>query len=173
MVGDKVSITSPDGAIRFQSLPPQSWNAGSDPMMMQNMQMQASQGGCDVDGAMSAEEYLRQAFDRNALHGTTVVEVKANPEAEQVLAEQTAAYQASARKHGGQADVRPSASTARVKWNDGTAGIVLISIRNVLTSTQNMYSGDMQQLSMSKASERSGYALLLRVVKKRRPSWPT
>lgn len=104
---------------------------------------------------MSAEEYLRQVFVPNALQGATVVEVKANPEAERVLAEQAAAFQASARQYGGQADVRPSAISARVKWNDGTEGIVLISIRNVITSTQNMYTGEMQQLSMSTASERS------------------
>lgn len=155
MVGAKYAISSPDGAIRFQALQPHSWNAASDQMMMQNMQMQAAQGGCDVGGAMSGEDYLRQVFVPNELRGATVLEVKTNPEAERLLAEQAAAFQASARQYGGQADVRPSAITARVKWSDGTEGIVLISIRNVITSTPNMYTGEVQQLSMSTASERS------------------
>jgi hypothetical protein len=155
MVGARYGITSPDGAIRFRGLQPHSWAAASDPMMMQNMQMQASQGGCGVGGPMSAEDYLRQVFVPNELQGATVVEVKPNPEAERVMAEQASAFQASARQYGGQAEVRPSAISARVKWNDGSEGIVLISIQNVISTTQNMYTGAMQQMSMSTASERS------------------
>lgn len=155
MVGARYEISSPDGAIRFKGLQPHSWNAASDQMMMQNMQMQAAQGGCDVGGPMSAEDYLRQVFVPNELQGASVAEVKPNPEAERVLAEQAAAFQASARQYGGQAEVRPSAISARVKWSDGTEGIVLISVRNVITTTQNMYTGAMQQMSMSTASERS------------------
>jgi hypothetical protein len=155
MVGARYEISSPDGAIRFKGLQPHSWNAASDQMMMQNMQMQAAQGGCDVGGPMSAEDYLRQVFVPNELQGASVVEVKPNPEAERVLAEQAAAFQASARQYGGQAEVRPSAISARLKWSDGSEGIVLISIRNVITTTQNMYTGAMQQMSMSTASERS------------------
>ena len=124
-------------------------------MMMQSMQMQAANGGCTVNGPMSAEDYLRQVLLPNELRGATVVEVKHNPEAERMIAEQAAAFQATARQYGGQADVRPSAISARVKWSDGTEGIVLISINNVIGSTPNAYTGQMDQLSTSTASERS------------------
>ena len=155
MVGAKFSIASPDGAIRYQGLQPHSWNAASDQMMMQSMQMQAAQGGCEVGGPMSGEEYLRQVFIPRELQGATVTEVKANPEAERTIAEQAAKFQASAQKYGGQAELRPSAISARVKRNDGTEGIVLSSIRNLITTTQDMYTGAMQQMSMSTATERS------------------
>ncbi len=155
MVGSKVKITSPDGAIVFQGLQPHSWNAASDPMMMQNMQMQAAQGGCAVGGTMSAEEYLRQVFVPNELRDATVAEVKVNREAEQEIAAQASRFQAEAQRYGSQAELVPSAITARVKWNDGTEGIVLLSVRNLINTSQNPYTGGMQQFSMSTASERS------------------
>jgi len=155
MVGSKFKISSPDGAIVFQSLQPHGWNAASDQMMMQSMQMNAANGGCAVNGPMSAEEYLRQVFAPNEFRDATVVDVKQNHEVERVLAEQTARFQATARQYGGQADVRPSAISARLKWSDGTEGIVLISMTNVIGSTPNAYTGQMDQLSTSTASERS------------------
>ena len=155
MVGADFSISSPDGAVRFRSLRPHSWTASSDQMMMQGLQMQASQGGCAVGWAMSGEEYLRQVLVPNELAGATVVEVEPNPEAERAIAEQAAAYQASAQRYGGRAEMNPSAVTARVKWNDGTEGLVLVSVRNVLLITPNPYTGEQHQLSMSATTERS------------------
>lgn len=155
MVGAQVRITSPDGAIRFESLPSHTWQSASDPMMMQMLQMQASQGGCDVGGPMSGEEYLRQVFVPNVLQGASVVTLEPNPEAERLLTERASEFQAGAQRYGGQADVRASAITARVKWSDGTEGIVLLSVRNVVSSMVNQYTGEWQQLSMSSATERS------------------
>lgn len=155
MVGAQVKITSPDGAIRFESIPSHTWQSASDPMMMQMLQAQAAQGGCDVSGPMSAEEYLRQHFLANELRATSVVEVKQNPEAEKELEARSEEIRANAQRNGGQANVRVSAITAQVKWNDGTEGIVLLSVRNVITSMQNQYTGAWQQMTMSSASERS------------------
>lgn len=155
IIGSKVRISSPDGAIVFQSLQPHGWNAASDQMMMQSMQMNAANGGCAVNGPMSAEDYLRQVLVPNELRGASVVEVKQNTEAERIIAEQTAQFQATARQFGGHADVRPSAISARLKWSDGTEGIALISINNVISSTPNAYTGQVDQLSTSTAFERS------------------
>ncbi|MBX2973194.1 MAG: hypothetical protein KF797_08830 [Flavobacteriales bacterium] len=155
MVGTKVRITSPDGAIVFQGLQPHSWSAASDPMMMQNLQMQAAQGGCAVGGTMSAEEYLRQVFLPNELRGATVTEVERNPGAEQEMSAQAGRYQAEAQRNGGRAELMPSAITVRVKWGDGTEGIVLLSVNNLMNYWQNPYTGVVQQISMSTASERS------------------
>lgn len=89
------------------------------------------------------------------LQGASVIAVEPNPEAERLLTERASAFQASAQQYGGQADVRASAITARVKWSDGTEGIVLLSVRNVITSMVNQYTGGWQQMSMSSATERS------------------
>lgn len=155
MVGSKVRISSPDGAIVFNSLQPHSWGWASDPMMMQNMQMQAAQGGCGVGPEKSAEQYLQETLLPNELNGATVTEVKQNHEAEQVIAQQSEKYRANARQYGGEAELRPSAITARLKWSDGTEGIVLVSVQNLNTTMMNAYTGEMQVLGMSTASERS------------------
>lgn len=155
LVGARVKITSSDGAIQFESLPSKSWSASTDQMMMQSLQMQAAHGGCDVGGPMSAEEYLRQVLLNNELRGATVVDVKRNTEAEQDLMKRAPEYQANAQRYGGQAEVRPSAITANLKWSDGTEGIALISVGSVITATPNQFTGAWTQLSMSNASERS------------------
>lgn len=155
LVGARVKISSPDGAIQFESLPSKSWSAASDQLMMQSLQMQAAQGGCDVGGPMSAEEYLRQVLLANELRGATVVDVKRNTEVEQDLMKRAPEYQASAQRYGGQAEVRPSAITANLKWSDGTEGIALISVGTVITNTPNQFTGAWSQFSMSNASERS------------------
>lgn len=155
MVGSKVRISSPDDAIIYQSLQPHSWGWASDPMMMQNMQMQAANGGCGIGREKSAEEYLREALLPNELRGATITEVKQNREAEQLIAQQGEKYRANARQYGGNADLRPSAITARLKWSDGSEGIALVTVQNLNTTMVNAYTGGMQQLGMSTANERS------------------
>lgn len=155
MVGSKVKISSPDGAIVFESLQPHGWGWASDPMLMQNLQMQAAQGGCAVGQGMSAEQYLREVLLNNELRGATVTEVKQNQEAEQLIAQQTEKYRASARQYGGDAELRPSAITARLQWSDGTEGIALVTVQNLHSTMLNSYTGETQHLGMSTANERS------------------
>lgn len=155
LVSAHVTITSPDGAIRYESLPSKTWSASSDPMMMQNIQMQAAQGGCGAGGPMTAEEYLRQVLLADELRGATVVNVKRNEAAEQELMKRAPEYQASAQRYGGQAEVRPSAITADLRWSDGTEGIALINVGSVINTAPNAYTGAWSQLSISSATERS------------------
>lgn len=155
MVGAKVKISSPDGAIVFHSLQPHSWGWASDPMMMQNLQMQAAQGGCGIGHDRTAEQYLRETLLPNELGGATITEVKQNHEAEQLIAQQGEKYRANARQYGGDAELHPSAITARLKWSDGSEGIALVTVQNLNTTMQNPYTGGMQQIGMSTANERS------------------
>ncbi len=155
MVGSKVRISSPDDAIVFQSLQPHSWGWASDPMMMQSLQMQAASGGCGIGQDKTAEQYLREVMLNNELRGATVTEVKPNPEAERMIAEQGETYRANARQYGGDAELLPSAITARLKWSDGSEGIALITVQNLHTTMQNAYTGGLQHIGMSTANERS------------------
>lgn len=91
----------------------------------------------------------------NELRGATVTEVKPNPEAERMIAEQGEKYRANARQYGGDAELLPSAITARLKWSDGSEGIALITVQNLHTTMQNAYTGGLQHIGMSTANERS------------------
>ncbi|HEY0979178.1 MAG TPA: hypothetical protein VGE21_17025 [Flavobacteriales bacterium] len=154
MVSARWEVASPDRTITFRSLPSHTWQWASDGLMMQNMQMQAARGGCGVGPDMTAEQYLREVLLKE-LGGATITEVEPNREAEQELAQQASAFQANAGRYGGSTDVRPSAVTARVKWGDGTEGIMLCSVRCITTTMQNAYTGEYQQLGMNTATERS------------------
>jgi hypothetical protein len=155
MVSARWSVGSPDGAITFTVLPNHTWASASDPMMMQSMQMQAQQGGCEVGAPMDASTYLREVLVRTELRGATINEVKENTEVAREMERSAAASKAAFEQWGGTAQLMPSASIARLKWADGTEGIALVSVLNVVNVMQNAYTGEMQQLTNSNAAERS------------------
>lgn len=156
MVGARMSISSPDGAIRFQALPLHAWSYASDGAMLQSLQMQAQAGGCDVGEPMGAEAYLRQVMVPNELSGATVIEVRPNEPVQRELQQQAEKSRALIMQYGAQqVDFVIEAVTARVRWNDGTEGVVLCSVVNTISTMQNAFTGQMQRLSNSAASERS------------------
>ncbi len=155
MVSANWSAASADGEVRFRSLPVHAWGWASEPMMLQSLHMQAQQGGCEVGTAMDAEQYLRQVLAPRELQGATVIDVRDNPEATAALQEQIARNRAQLEGMGAQVEVVPSAIIARLRWEDGTEGIALCSVLNIMTTMQNPYTGAMQRLSNSNASERS------------------
>jgi hypothetical protein len=155
MISGKWSVSSPDGAISYTVLPNHSWASASDPMMMQSMQMQAQQGGCEVGGSMDAASYLREVMGPRLLQGARITDVKVNTEVQQEMELNAAKTKSAFEQWGGQARLLPSAVVARLSWNDGTEGIALCSVLNVETTMQNAYTGEMQWLTNSNASERS------------------
>lgn len=156
MVTARWNVTSPDGAIRFQSLPLQAWGSASDPMTLQSMQMQAQQGGCAVGGPMNSERYLRDVMIPRDLQGATVVDVRPNDPARHELERTTDQTRAKLQQYGAQqVDFGIDAVTARLRWPDGSEGIALISVANIMTTMQNAFTGQVQRVSTSIASERS------------------
>ncbi len=155
MVTGRWSASSPDGAIRFASLPLHTWGSASDPMMRQSMMMGAQSGGCEYGGAMPAEQYLREVFGPRELQGATITEVKENKAAKSEMDQQSQRTKAAAEQYGGMVEVLNSAVVARLKWSDGTEGIALANVMNMITTTQDMYSGTMNQFTTSMSSERS------------------
>lgn len=152
MISARYSAVSPDGAIKFETLPIHSWGSATDPMMYQNMMMQAQNGGCQVAPPMDAEQYLREVFLPMGLNGATIVEVKNNDEAKQASDERAMKYR---QQQGYQTQVQNSAVTARLKWSDGTEGIALCQVMNIIMMVQDPYTGNVQRLSTSNANERS------------------
>lgn len=155
MIVAKWGVRSPDGAISYSVLPNHNWASASDMMMMQSLQMQAQQGGCEVGGPMDAASYLREVMAPRELRGATITEVKENVEVAREMERMAVQQKAAFEQWGGQATLRPSAIIARLKWSDGTEGLALVSVLNVISVSQNMYTGEMQQLTNSNASERS------------------
>lgn len=155
MISARWSASSPDDAISLKVLPTHAWAAASDPMMMQSMQMQAQQGGCEVGGPMDAASYVRDVFGKQELAGVSITEVMENADVVREMEEGAAKRKAEYEQWGGQVYFSPSAVVARLKWNDGSEGIALCSIMNVEMVTQNMYTGEMQRISNSMVQEKS------------------
>lgn len=156
MISAKWSVSSPDGGITYTVLPNHSWASASDMMMMmQNLQMQAQQGGCEVGGPMDAASYLREVMAPRELQGATITGLKENTEVAREMERMAAQTKAAFEQWGGQATLQPSAIIAQLRWNDGTEGLALVSVLNVINVSQNMYTGEYQQLTNSNASERS------------------
>jgi hypothetical protein len=156
MVSARWSAQSPDGAIRFQTLPVHVWGSASDPMMLQSMQMQAQAGGCEVGQPMGAEAYLRQVLLPRELAGATIVEVRANEPAQRELQRQAEEGRAKIMQYGAaRVDFDIDAVTARVRWDNGDEGIVLCSVVNILSTMVNTFTGQLQRLTSSNASERT------------------
>jgi hypothetical protein len=155
MVGSKWSASSPDGSIRFISLPGHSWTWASDEMMQQTMMMQAQNGGCEVGMPIQAEQYFREVFAPRELQGVTINELKPNPDAVRTMNEKTAQLQNGANAYGGNTTITHSAVTARLTWSDGSEGIALCSVTNMQNVSQDPYSGAMQGTSTSFTPERS------------------
>lgn len=156
MVTAQWTASSPDGALRFQSLPLHSWGYASDPMMLQSMQMQAQYGGCGVAQPMDAETYLRQVMAPRELAGATITEVRPNESAQRELERMANENRAKIQQYGAQrVDFNLGAVTARVRWDDGSEGIVLCSVVNIISTTQNPFTGELQRLSTSTAAERT------------------
>lgn len=148
-------ISSPDNAIQFQSLPLQSWGTASDPGMRQNMEMLAQQGGCAVAPPMGAEQYLRQVLAPRELGNPQILSVEPNQEVIQQLLAKSEKHRATAQSMGMNLNFQADAVLARLQWSDGSQGIAFLTIINGINSLQNPYTGSMQQLATSVASERS------------------
>jgi hypothetical protein len=156
MVTARWSVSSPDGAIRFLALPLHAWGYASDPMMLQSMHMQAQQGGCEVAQPINAEVYVRQVMAPRELPGAAITEIAANVPARQELERMAGENRAKLMQYGAQqVDFGIDAVTVRLRWDDGTEGIALCSVVNIITTMQNAFTGEMQRLSTSVASERS------------------
>jgi len=150
MVSATWSASSPDDAIRFVSLPLRTWGSASDPAMQQMMTAQAASGGCETGGVMSAEQYLRKIFGPRELQGASIVEVKANDAATREMDQHSQKTKAEIAKYGGRAEIKNSAVVARLQWSDGSEGIALISVANVINSL-----GSGNRFTSSMATERS------------------
>ena len=155
MVSASWQAASPDGAVRFVALPVHAWNAASDPMLGQAMQMAANQGGCEVAGPVTAEQYLREVLVPRELQGATVTEVRENPEVIRLLNATAERARAELARYGGNTRTLNSAVIARLSWPDGQQGIAMVSVTSIVNNTQDPYTGAYQQLSNSSALERS------------------
>lgn len=150
-----LTITSPDGAIDYRSLPMQTWGSNSDPAIRQQMQVMAQQGGCAVAPPMSADQYLREVLAPRDFGNPQIVSVEPNQQVIRELLAKSQKHRATAAAMGMQMEFRADAVLARLQFPGGQEGIALATVINSFGAVANPYTGGMQQLTTSVASERT------------------
>jgi hypothetical protein len=157
MVGARWSVSSPDGAIRYEARPIHAWGSASDPLMMQTLRVQQRQGGCEVGGIVDATQYMREVFAPRELAGAVLTDVRENEPATREMRRQADATLARLAQYsgGGRMEVVANAAIARVQWPDRSEGIAFVSVLNIVTTVLNPFTGSAQRLTNSNASERS------------------
>ncbi|MEO5650551.1 MAG: hypothetical protein ABIR03_11600 [Ginsengibacter sp.] len=153
-VNTRFKTTSPDGQYSLEVFPVNLFAYSSNPQMneiIRNSQNETKGFGQPLD----AENYFKQVFVNRELGGPTITEIKPNTEGLSSLNKKIEASQMELRQYGA-SDVRmyPSAISARVKWKDGSEGIVLCGILISEATIPNIYNGTYDKSYMTSTTKR-------------------
>ncbi len=145
---------SPDGQYSLELLPYFLWSWSNNQQLMQFNQNQQTSKYCSYGQPLDADQYLKQVFAQE-LKNPTITEVKPN----NAVVEQMNSFNEKGRQElmrygASQVNFRNTANVAKVKWNDGTEGIVLCGVGNIETVVPNVYDGTYSVSYTSSASQR-------------------
>lgn len=143
---------SPDGKSSFEMFPVYLWSY--DPLSTQFNQNSGSPY-CTYGRPMDAATYFKQAFSKNELGNPQIIEIKANETGLQAM--EAANKKASQELMGygaSQVMFYPSAITAKVKWTDGSEGLVICGVTITEITVPNPYNGTSSKIYVSTATEK-------------------
>lgn len=145
---------SPDGKYSLELLPYFLWSWSNNQQLMQFNQTQQTSKYCSYGQPLDADQYLKQVFMQE-LKNPTITEVKPN----NAVVEEMNSFNEKGRQElmrygASQVNFRNTANVAKVKWNDGTEGIVLCGVGNIETVVPNVYDGTYSVSYTSSASQR-------------------
>lgn len=145
---------SADGKYSFEMLPVFSWSWSSNQQTMQFNQSLGSTPYCTFGQPLDAEQYLRQVFAAE-LQNPVIGDVKPNSA---VVAEMDKLNEKGRRelmRYGAsQVNFRNTANVAKVKWKDGTEGLLMCGVGNIETVIPNAYNGTYDRSYTSTAGQR-------------------
>jgi len=151
----EVKASAPDGKYSFEMFPNDMWGFNSDPQMDQFNRSQPSVKYCGNGEPMNATVYFRNVFAPNELGNAEIVSLNENSNGVQVMEESNNKTRQELMRYGAaQVNLYPSAVYAKVKWSNGTEGIVVCGVNIVETIVPNMYNGTSTKIFTTVASER-------------------
>lgn len=146
---------SPDGNYSFEMLPSVLWNYVTDPQLAQFQQQNAGSAYCGYGEPLDAEHYLKQIFLPGELGNPQLLEMKLNEEGAGEMKRKSEKYrQEMVNYNYGQNNFYPSAVDAKVRWKDGSEGIVICGVLIMEGIITNAYDGSYSKTYTSTASER-------------------
>ena len=154
-VNQGVKAQSPDGKFIFEMLPAHMWAYNSDPQMRQMNQDGGNFKYCSYGEPLDAEAYFRNVFVQNELNNPEVISVKVTPGGVQAMQENNNKIRQELMQYGASnVNFYPSGIYAKVKWSNGSEGIVFCGVNNIETVIPNPYNGTSSKIFTSVASER-------------------
>ncbi|MCG2613761.1 hypothetical protein LZZ85_05695 [Terrimonas sp. NA20] len=131
---------SPEGKSSFFIYPNIMWSWSSNQQSNQFSSQQATPY-CGVGEPLDATQYLKNVWSRE-MNNPSISDIKSNPDVVQSMRQNDERGRAELMRYGaGQVNFRHTAITARLKWNNDTAGIVMCSVTNIETYIPNVYTG--------------------------------
>ena len=140
IVQQQLTVTSPDGAIKFMLLPVRSFNFFQDQMLQQSAVAASRQGGCGVSQPFNAAQYLEN-LARNGLGGATLSNVRRDDELQPSLDKMSADSNAISRQYGTGMTQSGSSLYGTLDWPDGTKGLARVGVIVIITQTRDVFSG--------------------------------
>lgn len=148
----KLKASSPDGKYVFEILPDVLYTWHSSPELMQ---FQSNSGNCLTGEPMKAEAYLRNVLVQE-LGGAEVTSVEENTAVVDYIRQGTQKAMAELQQYGaGQMQFDQTAINGKLKYNDGSEGMVTLGINSINTTVPNVYDGTSSQFSTTQVMQRT------------------
>lgn len=145
---------SKDGKYSLELLPYFSWSFNTNPQTMQFNQSLGSTPYCSFGQPLDAEQYLRNVFAQE-LQNPAITEVKPNTSVVDEMNKLNEKGRRELMKYGAsQVNFRNTANIAKVKWNDGTEGLLMCGVGNIESVIPNVYNGTYDVSYTSTAAQR-------------------
>jgi hypothetical protein len=136
-------------------LPNYTWAFSTGQPMAGFNQGQTNAKNCSYGEPLNAEAYFRNVFVRNELGNPEVVSLTSNKAGTQAMEANNNKVRQELIQYGAnQVNFYPSSVTAKVKWSNGSEGIVICAVNIVETIVPNPYNGSSSKIFTSNASER-------------------
>lgn len=142
----KMKASSADGKYQFEMFPDvlYSWNSDPEVRRFQGNNAGGS-GGCRTGEPMSAENYLRNVFAQEL--GAEVVSVEENASVVDYMRQGNERTMNELRQYGaGEMSFDQTAINGKLKWPDGSEGMVTLGANTLIGSVPNVYNGTSSQI---------------------------
>jgi len=145
---------SADGKYSFEMLPYFSWSWNTNQQTMQFSQSLGSTKYCSFGQPLDAEQYLRNVFAPE-LQNPAITEIKPNASVVEEMDKLNEKGRRELMRYGAsQVNFRNTANVAKVKWKDGTEGLLLCGVGNIESAIPNVYNGSVDYSYTSTAAQR-------------------
>lgn len=146
--------SSPDGKYSLEIFPDYTWGFTTNQQLAQFNRNNTTKY-CGYGEPLDATQYVKQVFLPQEAGNPQIEEIRVNEPGRETIGKKAEKYRSELMSYGAsQVQFYPSAITAKVKWNDGSEGMVLCGIITGETTLANPYDGSYSKSYITSTSEK-------------------